>query len=173
MQLSDNKAFGLDQITAEHLKLSSPKVAALLAMYFTGLLTHGTLPESMLTVILVPVIKDKAGKVGIVDNYRSIALASVMSKVVESILLDRLHDFIATTDNQFGFKAKHRSDLCIFTLKEIVETYRRQNSSVLIGFIDASKVFDRVNHHKLFNKLSQRGVPDSIIRILAYWCDRQ
>ena len=34
--------------------------------------------------------------------------------------------------------------------------YRRQNSSVLIGFIDASK-------------LSQRGVPNSITRILAYW----
>ena len=38
--------------------------------------------------------------------------------------------------------------------------YRRQNSSVLIGFIDASK-------------LSQRGVPNSITRILAYWYANQ
>ena len=173
MQLSDNKACGLDQITAEHLKLSSPKVAALLAICFNGLMTHGILPDSMLSVTLVPVIKDKAGKVGSVDNYRPIALASVISKVLERIILDRLEAFISTNDNQFGFKAKHSTDLCIFALKDIVETFRRQNSSVLVGFIDASKAFDRVNHCKLFNKLSQRGVPGCIIRILAYWYARQ
>lgn len=172
-QLADNKASGLDQITAEHLKLASPKVAALLAICFTGLMTHGVLPDSMMSVSLVPVIKDKAGKVGSLDNYRPIALASVSSKILERILLDRLNYFISTTDNQFGFKAKHSTDLCIYALKEVVETYRRQNSSVLIGFIDASKAFDRVNHQKLFLKLSQRGVPGSIIRILAYWYANQ
>lgn len=42
----------------------------------------------------VPVIKDKAGKVGNLDNYRPIALASVVSKVLERILLDRLSSYI-------------------------------------------------------------------------------
>jgi len=51
--------------------------------------------------------------------------------------------------------------------------YRRQNSSVLIGFIDASKAFDRVNHRKLFLKMKLRGVSDSLIRILAYWYANQ
>jgi len=41
---------------------------------------HEMLPDSMLAVTLVPVIKDKAGKVGSVENYRPIALASVLSK---------------------------------------------------------------------------------------------
>ncbi len=50
----------------------------------------------------------------------------------------------------------------------MVEKYRRQNSSVLIGFIDASKAFDRINHYKLLLKLSQKGMPDSVIRILVY-----
>ncbi len=49
---------------------------------------HGLLPESMLSVTLLPVIKDKAGKVGSLDNYRPIALASVVSKVLERIILD-------------------------------------------------------------------------------------
>ena len=100
-------------------------------------------------------------------------MASVLSKVLERILLDNLSLYICTTDNQFGFKEKHSTDLCIYALKEIVETYRRQNSTVLIGFIDASKAFDRINHHKLFLKLSQRGVPGSITRILAYWYSNQ
>ena len=44
---------------------------------------------------------------------------------------------------------------------------------MLIGFIDASKAFDRVNHFKLFSKLQARGVPGIIVRILAYWYAKQ
>lgn len=51
--------------------------------------------------------------------------------------------------------------------------YKRANSSVLVGFIDASKAFDRINHHKLFTKLSLRGVPGTITRILAFWYANQ
>ena len=112
-KLSDNKASGVDHISAEHLKYASMKIAPLLSICFTAFMSHGLLPDSMLSVLLVPVIKDKAGKVGSlrVDNYRPIALASILSKVLERILLDRLNDFIKSTDNQFGFKAKHGTDL--------------------------------------------------------------
>lgn len=92
----------------------------------------------MMSVVLVPVIKDEAGKVASIDNYRPIALASILSKVMEKLLLDRLSVYITTTDNQFGFKPKDSMDLCIYALKESVETYRRQGSTMLVGFIDAS-----------------------------------
>ena len=44
---------------------------------------------------------------------------------------------------------------------------------MLIGFIGATSAFDKINHHKLFVKLKQRGVPGSIIRILVYWYAKQ
>ena len=56
----------------------------MLVMCFKGLFVHGFLPDSMLEIVLVPVIKDKTGIIDQVDNYRPpIALASVISKVVE------------------------------------------------------------------------------------------
>lgn len=58
----------------------------LLSICFTGLVGHGILPDSLMSVILVPVIKDKASKaskVSSIDNYRPIALASILSKVLE------------------------------------------------------------------------------------------
>ncbi len=61
--------------------------------------------------------KDKAGKAGSIDNYRSIAKASLLSKVLEKILLDRLSSFIFSTDSQFGFKANHSTDLCRVCVK--------------------------------------------------------
>ena len=53
-KLDDNKSCGLDTITAEHLKLASPKLMPLLAMCISGFLIHGILPDSMISVVLVP-----------------------------------------------------------------------------------------------------------------------
>ena len=58
--------------------------------------------------LIVPVIKDKSGRINAKDNYRPIALASIISKVVENILLDRMSMFLVTRPNQFGFKKKTR-----------------------------------------------------------------
>ena len=70
----------------------------------------------MLSVVLVPVIKDKAGKISSKDNYRPIALASVFSKIIELIILGRIEIFLDTNPNQFCFKKKHGTYQCIFLL---------------------------------------------------------
>ena len=93
----------------------------------------------MMTVQLVPLVKDKAGKVGSSENYRPIALANILSKVVEQILLERINKLIISTDNQFGFKPRHGTDMRVYVLKELLSNYKRKNSSVFICFLDASK----------------------------------
>ena len=52
-------------------------------MWFTGLFVHGFLPDSMLEIVVVLVIEDTTGNIDQVDNYRPIAPASVISKVVD------------------------------------------------------------------------------------------
>lgn len=173
LKLENNKACGLDCITAEHLKYSSYRLCPLLSMCFTGFLTHGLLPDSITSVVLVPVIKDKAAKLNSLQNHRPIALASILSKVLENILYTRLEMYVQTSDNQFGFKKKHSTDMCIYALKELVGKYRGLNSSVFLCFIDATKAFDRVNHYKLFMKLINRGVPRYLVRILVFWYANQ
>ena len=142
-------------------------------MAITGFFVHGFLPESMLAVLIVPVIKDKAGNINSKDNYRPIALASIISKIVETIMLSRMEIHLVTQANQFGFKKKHGTDQCIFALKELISRYKSKNSCVYTCFLDASKAFDRVNHTKLFKKLSEKGVPNYLLRILIYWYANQ
>ena len=67
----------------------------------------------MLSVVLVPVIKNKSRRINDSDNYRPIALASIVSKVVEKVILNRTSEFLLTTCNQFGFKNKLGTDMCI------------------------------------------------------------
>ena len=57
-----------------------------------------------------------------------------------------------TSDNQFGFKKRHSTDLCIFTVKSVIKYSNFYNSPVYNCFLDASKAYDRVNHWTLFKK---------------------
>ena len=172
-KLAEGKSCGLDGIYAEHLKYCSINYKRLLARCMTSFLVHGFLPESLMSVILVPIIKDKSGKINSKDNYRPIAIASIMSKLLEKLLLERLNNYFVISSHQFGFKPKHSTDACIYVLKETINSYVEKQSSVYLCFLDASKAFDRVNHYKLFHKLINRGVPGYLVRILAFWYSNQ
>ena len=41
------------------------------------------------------------------NKYRPIALASIMSKLLEKIIYHRIFDTLVTSCNQYGFKSKH------------------------------------------------------------------
>ena len=54
--------------------------------------------------------------------------------------------YLFPSDNKFGFKQKHSTDLCIDTIKSIMQYYNYYSSPVYTCFLDASKAFDRINH---------------------------
>ena len=49
-----------------------------------------------------------------------------------------------SSDNQFGFKSCHSTDLCIYALKEFIEYYKNRGTTVYVTFLDASKAFDKL-----------------------------
>ena len=81
--LDINKTYGMVCVYAEHLKYCDKRIVPLLAMCITVFFVHGFLPSSLLSVVLVPIIKDKcSSKINSKDNYIPIALASIVSKKI-------------------------------------------------------------------------------------------
>ena len=68
--------------------------------------------------MLVPIIKDKCGEINSKDNYRPIALAIIVSKIVENILLDRMSVTLSTSP--ISLDKKNGTDLCIYVLKKLL-----------------------------------------------------
>ena len=118
----------------------------------------------------MPLVKHKYGDLSDINNYRSVAIATTISKVFETILLNRCENDLYTSNNQFGFKAGHSTDMCIHTLRNSIEEYFKTRNTSFYNFLDATKAFDRLNHWFLFWK---RGVPLYIVKILAFWYSSQ
>ena len=51
--------FGLDGLSAEHMKFAGPKLCVLMSMMISSILNHGFIPMSMMESVIVPVIKKK------------------------------------------------------------------------------------------------------------------
>ena len=68
------------------------------------------------------------------DLYRSIAISSILSKIVDYVIIDQQVDSLATSDYQFGFKSHSSTMLCSTMLIETIQYYdenRRQPFYVL------------------------------------------
>ena len=71
----------------------------------------------MIETIMVPIVKNKCGNLCDSNNYIPIALATLMSKLFESVILLKCETFLETCHNQFGFKKGHITEMCIYVLK--------------------------------------------------------
>ena len=131
------------------------------------------LPELLMNVLIVPLLKGKYKDPTVSGNYRPIAIATSASKIFESLVHERMKDYLKSTDNQFGFKPRHSTDLCIYALKEIIYYYRSLNTPIYLCFVDIKSAFDRLSYWKLLIKLLDRGVPLLIILLLQFWFSAQ
>ena len=111
-----NKSAGTDSMQGEHFKYAHSRVTGLLSMLFIAMFLHNYLPCKLMEIIIVLIIKNSV--LLQTDNYRPIAITSVVSKILELLLLDRLQFQLETSSNQFEFKSKHGIDGCVHSRED-------------------------------------------------------
>ena len=166
--LKSIKAVGNDGIPLEVYKFASERLLTILSIFLSGCMLSGRLPSTLMHVVIIPLLKCKSKDPADVNNYRPIAIATALSKVLEQVLLSRLARYLWTADSQFGFKQAHGTEMAIFAPKQSVDFYRYQDTPVYMCFLDAKKKFDRVNHWTLAKKLLDRNVPYHILKLFIF-----
>ena len=151
---------------SNHFKYGSERLFILITLLFNSMLSHGIAPDELLLGTMIPLIKGGRLSKQCSDNYRALTIGTGLSKLLETVIMNKQTEALKTSDLQFGFKAKSSTTMCTFMVSETIEYYKSKGSSVHVMLLDASKAFDRVNYIKLFEKLLKKGMCPLTVRLL-------
>ena len=160
------KSPGPDKIYPRILKEVKEAISKLLCAIFNLSLRTGKVVSEWKLANVTPLFKkgDKSNP----GNYRPISLTSVVCKLMESILRDKIVEFLEKNniirDSQHGFRNRRS---CLTNLLDflhgIYEMYE-EGRAVDIIYLDFQKAFDKVPHRKLLNKVESHGISGHIHR---------
>ena len=124
-KIASGKSAGVDGVPGEVWKGAPHRLPVHLTLFVNACFRHCHLPALLMRTTLIPLIKDKLKPATDSDNYRLIAIANSVSKVIEQLILTKSKRHLHTKENQFGFKEDHGTEMCIFLLKDIVNYHNR------------------------------------------------
>ena len=108
------------------------------------------------------------------QNYRTISLISHSSKVMLTIILNRLQpqakEMIA--EGLAGFRAGRSTAEQIFNLRILCEKYLQHQQTLYHVFIDFTKAFDRTWHEALWAAMRKYNINANIIRAIESLYDK-
>ena len=141
----------------------------ILIKLFNSFLTHCFTPSIFSNVIFLPLLKDTRKSADDVNNYRPIAITSILSKLFESYLSDFLSPYLISHCNQLGFVKHGGCNKAILALKTVLTYFNNNESPVFISSLDAKKAIDRINHYNFLTVLINRGVPKNNVMLFYKW----
>ena len=71
-----------------------------MSIFLSGCILAGNLPSTLMHVVIIPLLKCNSKDPADVNNYRPIAIATALSKVLEQVLLSRLARYLWTVARQ-------------------------------------------------------------------------
>ena len=185
-KLHSGRAPGPDGLRAEFLKQAfvmetvddGPPVKrhVLLPVLFDlyqALFSSGEFVRKWSMATLSPIFKK--GDAANLDNYRAIAVGSVLGKLY-AVILDTRVSVCAEkngwrAEGQAGFRAGKSTVDHVFVLRHLIESTQKSRKVLYCCFVDFRKAFDRVRRDYLIQRLAELGVHGRMLQaiIQMYW----
>jgi len=166
-KLKSSKSDGNKGMLTNHLIHGTSRLRVCMALLFNAMVKHACIPSDFSISTLIPIPKHRKKSLNVSDNYRAIALSSILGKVLDHILLVNCSSSFTTSDHQFGFKPHHSTSMCTFAVNETINHYVHGGSDVYCTLLDASRAFDRVQYVMLFRSLISKGICPVVCRFLV------
>ncbi len=160
------------EISPRILKEVKEGISHPLLILFTESLRQGKVPTDWKYANVTPILKKKGVKSN-PSNYRPINLTSVICKILETLIRDKVVRFLQENglinNSQFGFRNKRSCLTNLLDFFSYVHNVYDDCRSVDIINLDFQKAFDEVPHMRLLTKLKAHGVTGYIHKWIEDW----
>ena len=121
---------------------------------------------------MFPVFKN-VGEKSTAKNYLPVSVLSVVTKVFEKLVNNRVVDHLEKcglfSDFQYGFRSsRSTADLLTVVSDRIARAFNRSGATRAVA-LDISKAFVRVWHAGLLDKLASYGISSQIFGLISYF----
>uniref|UniRef100_A0A9J8BEH4 Reverse transcriptase domain-containing protein n=1 Tax=Cyprinus carpio carpio TaxID=630221 RepID=A0A9J8BEH4_CYPCA len=169
------KAPGPDCVTPACLKSCADQLAPIFTQIFNRSLELCEVPSCFKRSTIIPI--PKKSKITGLNDYRPVALTSVVMKSFEKLVLAHLKDITGPLLDplQFAYRANRSVDDAVnIGLHYVLQHLDRPGTYVRILFVDFSSAFNTIIPNLLLPKLTQLSVPTSVCQwINSFLTDRQ
>ena len=168
--LDSSKASCPDCIPVVVLKNCEPELSYILAKVFNNCLKESCFSDCWKVSSMVPVFKN-VGERSAAKNYRPVSLLSVVSKVFEKLVNNRVVDYLEKcglfSDFQYRFRSsRSTADLLTVVSDRIARAFNRSGATRVVAN-DRSKAFDRGWHAGLLHILQPYGISGEIFGLVS------
>lgn len=167
--LKTKKAPGIDGLKNVILKHLPASAIVFLVFLINQMMKFALYPTSWKTASVTPVLKPGKSPTNPL-SYRPISLLSLLSKLVERIIANRLrHELKAKRlipDDQFGFKPGCATIHPHLLMKQDIAKGFDEGKSTAMTFLDIEKAFDCVWINGLIAKLIDCGISSYLVRLI-------
>jgi hypothetical protein len=175
-KLKKSKSPGFDNFNNKHLKNLPRKALVFLSIIFNACFMLSYFPDKWKHAKVIGIPKPGKDK-SCTSNYRPISLLSVVGKILEKLIKNRLNMHVESKniipDIQFGFRAKHSTSHQIFRLIKYIKNKFKLKKSTGMMLFDIEKAFDSVWHDGLFHKLLLFDFPPYLIKIVKSFLENR
>ncbi len=163
-KLDDTKAYGCDEIHPTILKKCLLSLLESIHSLFDACLSSNSIPTEWKVHKITPI--PKKGNLLEITNYRPISLFCILSKVLESMIFQKIIDFIKPnlSEYQFGFMKNKSCVTQLLSAFSIIYEAVDNKKQVGMVYLDFKKAFDSVSHNELLYKLWRMGITGNL------WC---
>ncbi|KAI8498288.1 hypothetical protein Bbelb_242320 [Branchiostoma belcheri] len=161
--LKNNKAAGLDEISAEMLKHGGESTVEMLTRLMNRCWQEGQVPRDWQDGVIVKL--PKKGDLSDCNNWRGITLLSIPGKVFCAVLLRRLKKAVDSKlrEEQAGFRSNRSCTEQIFTLRNIIDQCLEHQTPLVLNFIDFKKAFGSIHRASLWDIAASYGIPEQFV----------
>ena len=165
--ISNDKNDPMFEFRSNAFKTGVDSLCAPLSDLIKAFIIHGHIPDIFLVCSLIPIIKNNRASSLSSENYRLIAITSLILKLFDGVLLELCGKDLKPSSLQFGFQRGQSTTMASWTLMETVSYFTSRGGPVYLCLLDLTKAFDHVKFSTMFRLLKER-IPAILLRFIIF-----